>query len=398
MATFQTIGMNQSFGVFEDYYTSLDSPIVDAREQYAMVSLVGTIGSGLTWSGSIFVCMIISSGCDLRLMCLSGATVMSLGLLLSSFATELWHLFITQAFLFGVGSSMLYYPVTSLTPPFFDKHRGFAMGIALSGSGAGGLFFAPVIQALIARWGVSATLRILGVWNFVVLIPIAFIIRRPPGYSPVRPSLALAKRGAFILQLFTAFLQAAGNIIPLYYLPLYSIAVLGYSVQTASMFLAVNNAANTVARVTTGLLADYVGRQNTMIACVLFSGITVLALWFDAERGRFLAFVIVYGIGSGGYSALLPTTIAEVYGAEQYSTATAAIYFVRGFGAVLGAPVAGAILGTQNNHEARSLVDLRTRFKYVTVFDGMILVAAGICVTLVRWFDAKNKGPWKWGA
>jgi len=36
-------------------------------------------------------------------------------------------------------------------------------------------------------------------------------------------------------------------------------------------------------------------------------------LWFDAERGRFIAFVLVlYGVGSGGYSALLPTTIAEV--------------------------------------------------------------------------------------
>ena len=117
---------------------------------------------------------------------------------------QLWQLFITQAFLFGIGSSMLYYPMTSLTPQFFDKHRGFAMGIALSGSGAGGLVFAPVTQALFDRWGASATLRILGVWNFVVLIPISFIIRRPPGYSPVRPSLALAKRGAFILQVRTA--------------------------------------------------------------------------------------------------------------------------------------------------------------------------------------------------
>jgi nitrate/nitrite transporter NarK len=44
--------------------------------------------------------------------------------------------------------------------------------------------------------------------------------------------------------------------------------VLGFSPQTASVLLAVNNAANSVARVTTGLLADYVGRQNTMIACV----------------------------------------------------------------------------------------------------------------------------------
>ena len=99
---------------------------------------------------------------------------------------------------------MLYYPMTSLTPPFFDKHRGFAMGIALSGSGAGGLVFAPVTQALIDRYGAPVTLRILGVWNFVVLIPISFIIRRPPGYSPVRPSFALAKRGAFILQVRTA--------------------------------------------------------------------------------------------------------------------------------------------------------------------------------------------------
>ena len=98
---------------------------------------------------------------------------------------------------------MLYYPMTSLTPPFFNKHRGFAMGIALSGSGAGGLVFAPVTQALIDSWGAPMTLRILGVWNFVVLIPISFIIRRPPGYSPVRPSLALAKRGAFILQVRT---------------------------------------------------------------------------------------------------------------------------------------------------------------------------------------------------
>ncbi|KAF8265753.1 major facilitator superfamily domain-containing protein [Lactarius quietus] len=336
MTTFQTIGMNQSFGVFQDYYTSSDSPIVDARGQYAMVSLIGTIGSGLTWSGGIFVCLIISSGCDLRLMCLSGAAIMSLGLLLSSLATKLWQLFITQAFLFGVGSSMLYYPMTSLTPPFFDKHRGFAMGIALSGSGAGGLVFAPVTQFLFDRWGASATLRILGVWNFVVLVPISFIITRPTGYSPVRPSLALAKRGAFIFQLFTAFLQAAGNIIPLYYLPLYSTAVLGFSPQTASVLLAVNNAASSMARVTTGLLADCVGRQNTMIACVCFSGISVLTLWLDAERDRFLAFVVLYGIGSGGYSALLPTTIAEVYGREQYPAANAAIYFVRGFGTVFG--------------------------------------------------------------
>ena len=115
---------------------------------------------------------------------------------------------------------MLYYPMTALTPPFFDKHRGFAMGVALSGSGAGGLVFAPIIQTLLARWGSSATLRILGVWNFVVLIPISFIIRRPPGYSPMRPTLALAKRGVFILQVSTATRFHLGPIFNLMFIAL----------------------------------------------------------------------------------------------------------------------------------------------------------------------------------
>ena len=63
-------------------------------------------------------------------------------------------------------------------------------------------------------------------------------------------------------------MQAAGNIIPLYYLTTYSVYVLGFSPSTASMLLAANNAVNSVARVSMGLLGDYVGRQNTMIFCV----------------------------------------------------------------------------------------------------------------------------------
>jgi MFS family permease len=99
---------------------------------------------------------------------------------------------------------MLYYPVISLTPVFFDRHRGFAMGIAMSGSGAGGLVFAPVTQSLLQRYGAPVTLRILGVWNFVICVAVSFVIRPHPAYKPIRPSLALAKRGTFIVQVRTS--------------------------------------------------------------------------------------------------------------------------------------------------------------------------------------------------
>jgi MFS family permease len=108
--------------------------------------------------------------------------------------------------------------------------------------------------------------------------------------------------------------------------------------------------------------------------------------------------VILYGIASGGYSSLLPTTIAEIYGREHYSSANAAIYFVRGLGAVLGAPIAGALLG--GHPGSGQLLEppekLMKKFDRVAGYDAGLLLAAGVCVVFVRWFDSRAKGGWKW--
>jgi MFS family permease len=65
-----------------------------------------------------------------------------------------------------------------------------------------------------------------------------------------------------------AFLQAAGNVIPLYYLTTYSTSVLAYPSSTGSLLLALNSAVNSVSRLGMGFLADRVGRQNTMVLSV----------------------------------------------------------------------------------------------------------------------------------
>lgn len=134
------------------------------------------------------------------------------------------------------------------------------------------------------------------------------------------------------------------------------------------------------------------------------SGVSVFALWYDASRSRFITFVVFYGILAGGYNALLPTTITEIYGVQNYATVNAFIYFIRGLGALFGAPVAGVILGS-HQRASSSRLDLtagidaaKTRYKDVAIFDGLLLLAAGICVAYVRWLDARDKGGWKWKA
>ncbi|KAH9897700.1 MFS general substrate transporter [Cubamyces lactineus] len=409
MMTFHVIGINSIYGLFQEFYTSADTNIVGAQGQDALVSLVGTIGSGLTWSGSVFVNPMIRRFDNVKLISLAGAFVMSIGLFTASFCTQLWQLYITQGMLYGIGSSMYYFPIMSLTPAYFDRNRGAAMGIVLAGSGVGGLVLSPVFHALLTRLGIHWALRILGIWNFLLGIPISSVLTKKHGAAAsaagsTRVSMAMIKRGTFILQSLGALLQAAGNMVPVYFLTTYSVAVLSYSSSTGSLLLAVNTAVNSAARIGMGILADRVGRQNTMVLSVLFSGVAVFALWYDSDRARFLAFVVFYGILAGGYNALLPTTITEVYGVQNYSSVNAFIYFIRGLGALFGAPVAGLILGS-HRRSLRSAGDifanmsmLKNRYNEVAIFDGVLLLAAGVCVAYVRWLDARDKGGWSWKA
>ena len=154
-----------------------------------------------------------------------------------------------------------------------------------------------------------------------------------------------------------------------------------------------------------GLLADRVGRQNTLVVSVLLSAVSVFALWYDASRAKFIAFVVLYGILAGGYNSLLPTTITEVYGVQNYDAVNGAIYFLRGLGAIAGPPIAGAILGSHSRSSSGiasgtgfTVGILESKYKDVAIYDGMLLMGASLCVAYVRWGDAKDKGAWKWMA
>ncbi|KAF7362833.1 putative transporter ESBP6 [Mycena venus] len=446
MMIFHIIGINGVFGIFQDFYTSPESNIPSARGNDAVVALVGTIGSGLTWSGGIFVNPIIARVESVKLVTFIGAAIMSLGLFLASYSSK--------AVLYGFGSSLYYFPIMSIAPTYFDRHRGFAMGCILSGAGVGGLVMAPVLQVLLDRYGVRTALRILAGWNFAVGVPVACVIRRRADLNraegaSTRLNMGLVKRGTFLYQSLGALLQAAGNVIPLYYMTSYSVSILSYSHSKASLLLAINSAVNSVSRILMGVLADRVGRQNTLIGGAFLSSLSVFALWYDAPRDRFMAFVVMYGIYAGGYNALIPTTITEIYGVENYARVNGFIYFVRGLGSLLGAPIAGLILGSHKRGGGRRDGDawgggdaaftvracrrvrrgatslcwdvrrisqshkrsgrggmgtlgevgmLRSRYERIVVYDGVLLLCAGMCVAYVRWLDACDKGVWKWKA
>jgi MFS family permease len=104
--------------------------------------------------------------------------------------------------LYGIGAGALYFPVISLTPLHFDTHRGFALGIIMSGVGFGGLVLAPLIKFLITATGIRGALRWLGLINFMITFPIGFVIKSKDGRvgSTALLNLRVAARKTFIFE------------------------------------------------------------------------------------------------------------------------------------------------------------------------------------------------------
>jgi MFS family permease len=145
-----TIGYNQCFGVFQQYYLSPDQDILADTPSTAWLAFVGTLCYGLTWGGGILVNPVISrieAGVwtpttpssrawrrrILRLLTpktitVLGVILMSVGFVLASFSHELWQLLLTQGLMVGLGMSLLYFPLLAPAPEYFTNHRATAMG------------------------------------------------------------------------------------------------------------------------------------------------------------------------------------------------------------------------------------------------------------------------------
>jgi hypothetical protein len=85
-----TIGFNQSYGVFQSYYTSSSQTLLPAstQDQSAWIAFVGTLGAGLTWGGSVVVNPLMARVKDVRVLTIVGVGCMSAGFGLASLGTE----------------------------------------------------------------------------------------------------------------------------------------------------------------------------------------------------------------------------------------------------------------------------------------------------------------------
>ncbi|OCH87540.1 MFS general substrate transporter [Obba rivulosa] len=385
-------GFGFSYGIFQDYYTS--HPPFNTASPVA-IAAVGTTSIAIQYAECLLLSFFFGRYPDMITRYMWGGLGLAvISLFISSFATKVWQLILLQGVLFGIGAGLLYFPVILLLPQWFVRRRGLAGGIIFAGSGVGGFAFPFVLNALLSRTGYAWTLR---AWSLCMLLVsgIALLGLRPrvpvAKFQPGQPRPRFIPPGLEFLEnpLFYAF--AVTNIIQaLSYFPvsLY-IATFTKSVGSplsATIVLSLFNSSGVVGQILIGHLSDRFPYPWIMFVSALGSGIAAFLLWgFATTLAQVLAFAIVFGGLSGGFSSIWPVAAADCAGSkpEHAGITFGSTALCKGVAAVIG-PIISGIL-----YEAgRSSTQGHARygsfgFGTVEIFVGTCAIATSIGSILV---------------
>jgi MFS family permease len=114
-------------------------------------------------------------------------------------------------------------------------------------------------------------------------------------------------------------------------------------------FCSVLTASRTFGRIVPAHFGDIYGVFNVMIIFTSFAGIISLALWLTAGgNAPIIVFAALYGFASGCTLSIIPAMVATLSDVRKLGTRNGALYAFTSVGVLIGSPIAGAIVNSQN--------------------------------------------------
>ncbi|KNC96784.1 uncharacterized protein SPPG_07990 [Spizellomyces punctatus DAOM BR117] len=382
-----TIGVQSEYGVFQQAYKD--------TEEFGSVSnlgiaFVGSLSAAMMGLGGIPTGW-LADQYGYNAVCAVGGIIEMVGLLLASLSTEYWHLVLTHGFLMGMGVSVAYYPALSVVSQWFEKRRGIALGIAVSGSGIGGMILAPLTRKLIAQLGWRWSLRITAFIVGAVVLAASAVIR--VRYSAPRSGFAggwkVVKDGVFPRIFAIGLFGSFGYFVPFFFIPSFA-ASHDLSASSGALLVSLLNGASALGRLAWGFGADTFGHVNTLVMCITMSALSMLVFWpFATNFATLIGFVLVYGAFSGGFVSLLPSVIAQFYGKTGHiATITGMIYSAFFLGNLLGSPIAGAMMDRFTTHPTPDTKHID--FLPSILFGGFMMVTATVFSFSVKFVRSRR--------
>jgi OFA family oxalate/formate antiporter-like MFS transporter len=303
----------------------------------------------------------------------TGAILITVAFIMSSFTTSLIWLYIWFGVVGGLGNGFGYATPIPVMAKWFPDRRGLAVGLAVAGYGGGSAIFGPIAKNwLIPSYGVNATFAILGVVFFVMTIVGAFLLRNPPvGYKPAGWEPAPAAKAAATVHEFapgetlrtpafyfmwvayalgtTAGLMVISQLVPF-------AESKGLSAAVASTAIIIGAVGNASGRILSGALSDAIGRLNTLRLMIAISAVAVPIMYnvtgtFETGLVFLLLVFIVYWC-YGTQLSVNASTTSDFWGTKNAGINYGLLFTAWGVAGIIGPRLGGQLFDRFGNYQA----------------------------------------------
>ncbi|KAF9202475.1 hypothetical protein BGZ49_007362 [Haplosporangium sp. Z 27] len=345
---FAIIGYVSVYGIFQTEYVRIYGP---RGHTPSAISYIGSLASGFQFFFTIIAGPIMNRFGH-KIILWSGCIIGTLALLLASWCTQLWQLYLTQGVLFGIGSSFLNLAASAIPPLWYDVHRGLAMGLCFCGAGIGGLALGFAIPALINKVDVWWTLRIYALIYLILTGFGALVMRGPRQLSgpPIEPlknifHIAIMKNPRFVLWFIASAFFGFAYVIPFTYIPAYAHDIVGLDPNVQGGHLvAIMSAANALGRVALGLIGDKIGAYPVAMFSFLVAPLSCLFWMFAHSQGILIVFSIIYGFFCGAWFTMVATITSNLVDLEHLGSGLTLVFLINTPGNLFTLPIAGKII------------------------------------------------------
>lgn len=292
-----------------------------------------------------------------------------IGMLGTAFALSQHSLLLMYIFygvIGGIGLGTGYITPVSTLVKWFPNNRGLATGLAIMGFGFASLIAGPVMQLLIAKYGLINNFIILGC-VYMVIMTASSLYLEPPKVSAVtevKAKLAslpentqvqytvneAMKTWHFYALWWIFFINITCGIGLLAVASPMAQEVIQMTPLAAASMVGIIGLLNGLGRIVWSTISDYIGRRNTYIMFFLLEIVAfyMLASVTDSFLFQALIFLIITCYG-GGFSCM-PAYLSDLFGTKQLSAIHGRILTAWGLAGIAGPLLLSWIKETTNSY------------------------------------------------
>ncbi len=282
----------------------------------------------------------------------AGGLTLALGFWIAGHAAELWQAVLVHGLLIGLmGASTTMAPMVADTSLWFDRRRGLAVAVVISGAYVSGMVWPPMLEALVDAYGWRDMYLALGAFAFATLPLLALVLHRPAPRTVLTGPLAAARAArplGFRMPVLQALLCCAGIgcCVAMAAPQVHAVAMaddLGLDPADGALMLSLMFGFGVLSRLGSGWISDRIGGLRTL-ALGSAGQAASLALFLPADdRMALLVVAALFGLTQGGIVPSYAIIVREYFPARQAGGRIGLALLFTMLGMAAGAWLAGVI-------------------------------------------------------